>query len=81
MAVEDAGRKLVQRKFSIVINNRMARITSALETNDNIGLGSFYISNFPLTFIAPVCAYDSFNHIFSLRRAATDPVIAALRRN
>ena len=50
-------------KSSVFINNCVARIGTALKANNDISFGSKHIGNFTLALIAPVGAYDRFDHV------------------
>ena len=64
--VKGTGRKRVQGKFTIFVDNGMAGIGAALETDDHIRLLCQCIRNFAFSLISPVGAYDCFNHKFLL---------------
>ena len=60
--VEYTRRKGMQGKFSIVIDNGMSRICSALEADDDICAVCKGICDLSLAFVSPVCSYNCFNH-------------------
>jgi hypothetical protein len=62
MTVKDARRQLVQGKFAVVVDDGVAGIGAALVTNDNIGLAGKHVGNLAFSFIAPVTAYNRFDH-------------------
>lgn len=52
----------MERKFSVIVYNCMARIGTALESYDDIGFLCEHVSDFALTFISPVSPYYCFYH-------------------
>ena len=58
----DSARKLMKRKFSVIVDDSMSGVGSALKANDHIRLSGKHIGNFSLSLIAPVCADDCSDH-------------------
>ena len=65
--VADSGRKGVERKASVVVDNRMARVGTALKANDDVCVLGKHIGDLTFALVAPVCAYDCFYHEWHLR--------------
>ena len=66
IGMKGAGRQCVKRKFPVLIDDRVPRIGASLKADDDIcGIGEG-IRDLSLPFIAPVCTYDSFNHLYLL---------------
>ena len=61
--VEHTGGKLVQCKLAVVVNDRVSGVGSALKADDHITVAGEHIGDLALALVAPVCAYDCFNHV------------------
>ena len=59
---ENARRQCMKRKFTIIIDNGMTCITSALETDDNVRLFCKHICDLAFSFVSPVSTYNCSNH-------------------
>jgi len=70
MLVKHAGWKKVKGKLAVIIDNGMACITSALETDDNVRLLGKHIRNLTLSFVTPVSTYNCSNHTKILLRVS-----------
>ena len=56
----------MEREFTILIYDRVPRVGTSLKADHDIrGIGQ-HVCDLAFSFIAPVRAYDSFNHIFLL---------------
>ena len=53
----------MKSEFAIVVLDGVTGIASSLEPNDDIGFLRKHIRDLTFSFIAPVGAYDSFNHV------------------
>ena len=60
-AAHAAGQQM-QRKATVIVDDRVSRVRAALETDDNVGLGGEHIGDLALALVAPVCADDSAYH-------------------
>ena len=58
MLVEYAGRQGMECELSILVDNGVSRIASALKADYNIRLLCQAVRNLSFAFIAPVCSYD-----------------------
>ena len=65
VVIKNSGRKGVQGKFAVVIDDSVTGIGTALKTDDNVSLLGKHIRDFSLAFISPVRSYYCCNHIFS----------------
>ena len=63
VVVAHAGGHQVECKAPMLVNDGVSRICAALKANNNIALGSKHIRDLALTFIAPVCSYNSLYHM------------------
>ena len=70
MLIKHAGWKKVKGKLAIIIDNGVARITSALETDDNVRLLGKHIRNLTLSLVTPVSTYNCSNHTKILLRVS-----------
>ena len=52
----------MQREFAVIVDDGMACVGAALESDNNIGGFREQIGHFALSLVAPVCAYDCFHH-------------------
>ena len=62
LLMKNTGRKRVQGKFAVIIDDRMSRIRSALEADHNICSIRKSICDLTLAFISPVCTNYCFYH-------------------
>ena len=62
--MKNTRRKCVQGEFAVFVYDRVSRIRSALEADDDIRSVGHCIRDLSLAFISPVCAYNSFYHFF-----------------
>ena len=62
MIIKHTGRQRVQRKFSIIIYDCVARIGSALKTDDDVRLLSKHVCNLAFSLVSPVCSHNCFYH-------------------
>ncbi len=53
----------MQRKFAVVIDDRMTCIGSALKPDDDIGLLAEHVRDLTLAFVTPVCSYNCSYHV------------------
>ena len=60
--MKNAGRKCVQGKFTIFIDDGMSRVRTALETNDDIRAVGKRICDLSLALVSPVRTYYCFYH-------------------
>ena len=63
MIVKYAGRQHMKGEFAIVVLDGMTGIASSLEPDDDVGFLRKHIRDLSFSFIAPVGAYDSFDHV------------------
>ena len=63
MIVKYAGRQHMKGEFAIVVLDGVTGIASSLESDDDVGFLRKHIRDLPFSFIAPVGAYDSFDHV------------------
>ena len=66
MIIKYAGRKQMQGKFSIIIDNGMAGVASSLETDNDIGFLRQHIRDLAFSFVTPVGAHDCSYHSYIL---------------
>ena len=52
----------MQGEAALVIDDGVTGIAAALEANDHVRVGCQHVGDFTLALIAPVGAYDCFNH-------------------
>ena len=52
----------MEGKLSIIVDNGMTRIASALKADDNVGLLCQHVRYFSFSLITPVSTYDCSNH-------------------
>ena len=52
----------MQRKFAVVVDDRMTGVGAALKADDHIAVVCENVGDFTLTLVAPVGAYDCFYH-------------------
>ena len=62
VGVEHTGGELMQCELSVIADDGMACVGAALEADDHIGLLSEQVGDFALALVAPVCAYNCFDH-------------------
>ena len=67
----------VQCETTVLIDNRMTGVASALETDDDVRLLGQHVCNLTFTLVAPVGANDSSYHSFILLKAVPDAEGAA----
>ena len=60
--MKNSRRKLMKREFSIIIDNSMTGVCSALKTNYYVAVVREDVGDFSLALVAPVRAYYCFNH-------------------
>ncbi len=60
--VADTARKGVQRETAVIVDDGVAGVGTALETDDDVGLGGEHVGDLTFSFVAPVAAYDCFYH-------------------
>ena len=60
--VADTARKGVQRETTVIVDDGVAGVGTALETDDDVGLGGEHVGDLTFSFVAPVTAYDCFYH-------------------
>ena len=63
MIVKYAGWQHMKGEFAIVVLDGVTGIASSLESDDDVGFLRKHIRDLPFSFIAPVGAYDSFDHV------------------
>ena len=51
-------------EFSVIVHNRMPRICTTLETDDDICLFGQHIRDLAFSFVTPVSSYNCFYHFF-----------------
>ena len=65
--VEYAGRKLVKRKFAVIVDDGVTGVRATLKADDDVAVIGEDVGDLALAFVAPVGAYDCFYHgCFSL---------------
>ena len=64
--MKNAGRQCVEREFTVLIDDRVSGVCTALKADHDVSGISQHIRDLTFSLVAPVCAYDSFNHIFLL---------------
>ena len=62
MIIKNAGRKDVQGKLPIIVDDGVARIAPSLEADDDIRLLCQHIGDLAFSLVAPVGSYDCSNH-------------------
>ena len=62
----NAGRQCVEREFTILIYDRVPCVGAALKADHDVSGIRQHVRDLSFSLVAPVCAYDSFNHIFLL---------------
>ena len=65
----------MERKLTVIVDDGMTGVRTALETNDHIGLRGEHIGNFSLTLIAPVSSDNCSDHNFSCTSAKNQILI------
>jgi hypothetical protein len=70
VGVEHAGGHGVQGKFAVVVDDGVTGICAALEADDNVGILRQHVGDLSLSLVAPVGAYNRFDHNISLSAAA-----------
>ena len=63
MIVKYAGRQHMKSEFAIIVLDGVAGIASSLKPDDDVGFLRKHIRDLTFSFIAPVGAYDSFDHV------------------
>ena len=64
--MENTRRKLVKSKFSVIVDNCMSCVCTALKTNYDVAVVCENIGNFTLALVAPVGTYNCFYHFTKL---------------
>ena len=87
--IKHAGRQHVQSEFSIVVFDSMACVASSLKSDDNVRPLSQCVCDFAFSFVAPIGAYDCFDHFvtsysltyrkYSVRQKISYTLISAMR--
>ena len=62
VGIKNAGGQNVKRKPTIVIDNGMSSVGTALEPDDHVRGLRQHVGDLALSFVAPVGTYDCFNH-------------------
>ena len=63
--IKHPARQLMQRKFAVIVDNRMAGVAAALKTDDHIRVCRQDVGDFALALVAPVGADDRSYHLVS----------------
>ena len=60
---KNTRRKLMERKFAVLVDDRVARVRAALEPNNDVGVRREHVGDLPLAFVAPVRADNCLDHV------------------
>ena len=62
VGVKDAGGELVQGEFTVVADDGVTGVRTALKADDHVGLLGKEVGDLALSLVAPVCANNCFDH-------------------
>ena len=69
----------MQGELAVLIDDGMARVRTALETNDYVALFRQQVRDLALALVAPVCADNRINQGFSLRNIYWEGTLSGRR--
>ena len=52
----------MQCELSVLVNDRVSRIRTALKADDDVRLGGKHVCDLAFSFVAPVCSDNCLNH-------------------